>query len=131
MIDGETAVMTSDLRQVTEGLTIEIDGIGRIAIEPKIEPMREALAAKAEAESRISQLKDTLGLGGKEREAIEIAWAEIASRIEGLESTRTELETAKAEERRQSAEAKAALDAVSHRRTHLAEPPCRNRCHRQ
>lgn len=120
-IDGEAAVMTSDLRQVTEGLTIEIDGVGRIAIEPKIEPMREALAAKAEAESRISELKDRLGLGGKEREAIETAWEETASDIESLESTRTEVEAARAEERRQAAEAKAALDAVGDRRTRLAE----------
>ncbi|MGI9418179.1 MAG: AAA family ATPase [Geminicoccaceae bacterium] len=120
-LDGEPAVTTRDVRQVTEGLSIEIEGIGRIGIEPKTEPMRDALDAKAEVENEIGRLLQMLGLDDTEREAIETAWKATAADLEKLEASRTELETTLAEERRQTAEAKAVMDTSADRRALLAQ----------
>ncbi len=120
-LDGEPAAGAREFRQVTEGLSIEIEGVGRIGIEPKIEPMREALAAKAETESEIEKLVKALGLEDAEREAIEAAWQTVASELEALEVARVETETLCAEERRQAADAKAALNASEDRKVHLSQ----------
>ncbi|MEM8951539.1 MAG: AAA family ATPase [Pseudomonadota bacterium] len=120
-LDGEAATATSDLRQVVEGLSIEIDGIGRIGIEPKIEPMREALAAKVETEGEIQRLRRALDLEDAEQEMIEAAWQAVADDIEALNIARTERETALADGRQQAAEAKAASAASADRQIRLSE----------
>jgi len=118
-LDGEPVTTTSDLRQVTDGLSIEIDGIGRIGIEPKIEPMREALAAKTEAEGKIDRLLASLDLGAVEPDVIEAAWQAVAADIVTLETSINEAEAALAEERRHAAEAKALSEASADRRVRL------------
>ena len=120
-LDGKPAPSPNERRQVTEGLSIEIEGIGRIGIEPKIEPMRETLAAKAEAERRIGDLLGTLELKEVEADAIDAAWQAVGAEIEALDSARSELDTTLADERRRIAEARAALDASNERRASLAE----------
>jgi len=120
-LDGEPAPFANDLRQVTEGLLIEIDGIGRIGIEPKIEPMREALSAKAEVENEIGNLRKRLNLEDTDPEAIEAVWQTVAEEITSLEASSTEIAAALLKERREAAEAKALLDASHDRRTRLAK----------
>ena len=115
-LNGEPTPAARDLRQVTEGLTIEIEDIGQIGIEPKIEPMREALAAKTEVENEIGGLLRTLDIDPIEQEAVEAAWQETASAVGRLERSRGELETALGEDRQQEAVARAALDAATERR---------------
>ena len=118
-LDGEPVAAKSDHRQVVEGLSIEIDGIGRIGIEPKIEPMREALAARNETESEIQKLRRALDLEDAEPEAIEDAWQAVANDIETQNTARAELEAALADERQRSAEARAACTASADRRAQL------------
>lgn len=120
-VDGEPAPATSELRQVTEGLSIEIEGIGRIGIEPKIEPMREALAARAETENDIKRLLQALDLDGTDREAIEATFQATASEIDSLENAQAALEATLSEERQQAAEAKAVLDTATDRKAQLTQ----------
>ena len=118
-LNGEAAASARDRREVTEGLTVEIEGIGRIGIEPKVEPMRDALEAKAAVEDEISRLLRNLDLDSAEPDMVEGAWSAVAADIETLELSRAELEAKGTEERRLAAEAKAALEASSDRTSRL------------
>ncbi len=120
-LNGEAAVSPSECREVTEGLAIEIDGIGRIGIEPKVEPMREALEAKAAVMDETARLSRMLDLDSAEQDVIETAWHTVTADIEALETSRAEFDAKGTEERRLAAEAKAALEASADRTARLAK----------
>ena len=120
-LNGEPPIDAGERRQVTEGLAIDIDGIGRIGIEPKIEPMRQALSAKASAERAIGSLLSKLDLGDREPEAIDAALQAIGSEVGEIENARADLEAQHADERRQAAEASAAVTASDDQRTRLMQ----------
>ena len=120
-LDGEPAPAASDLRQVTEGLSIEIAGIGRIGIEPKTEPMRVSLSAKADVEKEIGNLLIALDLKNTEPEAIETAWKTVISEEEGLAASRTEIDSVLGRARQQAAEIKASLEVSEREKERLTQ----------
>ena len=120
-LNGDAAASASDRREVTEGLTIEIRGVGHIEIEPKVEPMREALKAKASVEDEMTRLLRGLDLPSAEQDEVEEAWHAVSADIQGLETSRVELETKGAEERRLAAAAKAALESSADRMSRLTQ----------
>lgn len=107
--------------QVTEGLNLVIEGIGRIAIEPKTEPMRDALNARDQVEAAINDLHQQLDLGEVEPDAIDDLFRTLAGDIETIGAQRTDLETSLSGERRQAADARAAADAWADRKKRLEE----------
>ncbi len=120
-LDGDPAVTANDLRKVTEGLAIEIEGVGRIGIEPKIEPMREALEAKATVRNETARLLSALDLSDADPDSIEAAWQAFTSDIADQESNLLELETKDAEARRCAVEVKTALQASVDRLSHVTQ----------
>ncbi|MEZ5933008.1 MAG: AAA family ATPase [Alphaproteobacteria bacterium] len=120
-VNGEPATEAGDRLQVTEGLLIAIEGVGRIAVEPKTEPLKEALAAKADADAKISTLLARLDLADGEPEAIEAAWQAVTADLQTLETSCAEQDTALADERRQAAESNASLKSLDDQRARLSE----------
>jgi DNA repair exonuclease SbcCD ATPase subunit len=119
-INGEPAAAASDRLQVTEGLLIAIAGIGRIAVEPKTEPLREALAARDDADVRIAGMLARLDLKDAEPDALEAAWQAVSAELATLETSRAEHDAALADEHRQAAEANASLKSLDDRRARLS-----------
>ncbi len=116
-INDNPAEHTQSTIQVTEGLNLAIEGIGRIAIQPKTEPMRDALNARDQVEATIDDILRELDLGEAEPEAIDDLFRELAGDIETTGTQRTDLEASLANERRQAADARASVDAqIGHRK---------------
>lgn len=115
-INGKTPAEAKSSVQVTEGLTIEIEGVGRITVEPKTEPMQEALDAKETVESAVASLLEKLDLADAVADVMETLWQSTAAKMDSLEASRNERRISHSEEHKRAAEAKAALDAMQERR---------------
>ena len=120
-INGNPPEHTRSTIQVTEGLNLAIEGIGRIAIQPKTEPMRDALNARDEVEATISDILRELNLGETESEAIDDLFRELTGDIETIRTQRADLETSLANDRRHAADARASVDAQIGRSKRLEE----------
>jgi chromosome segregation ATPase len=116
-INGERLGRHEHKVQVTEGLTIEVEDVGRIDVLPKTEPMREALEAKAEVETTIAHLVRDLDLGGSDPERVESSWQMVAAEIEAIDQARSERKLLLQEERQAAADAKASLTSLAAYRT--------------
>ena len=111
-INGERLDRHQHKVQVTEGLAIEVENVGRIDVLPKTEPMREALEAKAEVETAIADLVRELDLGGSDPERIEASWRTVAAEVEAIDQAQSERKLLLQEERQSAADAKASLASL-------------------
>jgi len=118
-IEGEPQDVAHRTVQVTEGLAIDIENVGRITVEPKTEPLREALNARTKVESAMAEQLGKLALADPEPERIEALWQSTTAELEDAEAAHATLESTLSEDRRRAAEAKAALDALDDRRERL------------
>ncbi len=105
--------------QVTEGLNLAVEGIGRIAIQPKTEPMRDALNARDQVEALIDDLLQQLDLGDIEPDAIDDLFRDLAEDIERIAVQRNDLEASLSSEHRHAADLRAASEAKIERRSRL------------
>lgn len=118
-VNDEALSETRGTLQVTEGLAIEIEGVGRLSIEPKIEPMRDALSARDRVSASITDLEARLELDDVEPEGIEELWQTVAAALETVESDHASMQENLSDSRRQATEAKATLAGLTERRQRL------------
>ena len=83
----------SEVVQVTEGLTIDIETVGRIRILPKVDELERLREHRITLDRSIADLVDGLGLDSTEPEPIEVSWQEVEEETANLATSRQDLES--------------------------------------
>ncbi len=83
---------SSQVVQVVDGLTIDIEDVGRIKILPKVDQLERLREHRATLDRSIADLTEALGLEGIEPEPIEVYWREVEEETAGLAANRRDLE---------------------------------------
>lgn len=76
-LDGHAIGGSRDVVQVVDGLVIDIQDIGRISIQPKVEDLNRLRDDRRSLDRSIEALLDDLDLDSAEPETIELLWQQI------------------------------------------------------
>lgn len=91
-LDGQPVDRAGEVIHVIDGLTIDIQDIGRITVLPKVDDLERLRDRRDTLDRSITSLLKTLGLERAEPEPIEILWQENEEEAARLAANRTELE---------------------------------------
>ncbi len=91
-LDEQPLARTTDIRQVTDGLTIEIEALGQIRVLPKSDQLEQLRDHRASLQRAIDDQQERLELQDAEPEAIEACWQEIGEEAATLAAERAELD---------------------------------------
>jgi chromosome segregation ATPase len=91
-LDGETPEAARQTVQVTNRLAIEIEGVGRIEVEPRVDQLRELARERDRLDGLVDDLAAELELGALDEEAIQLAWTEARDAAGETKAVRRETE---------------------------------------